>query len=293
MATMRVIKRKIKSVTSTQQITKAMNLVAASKLQKAKQKLTSIRPFFVETQRVIQNIVGSSVGIKHVFLEKREVKNILLILVTGDKGLCGGYNANACKEAHNLIKSKPDSNSSLIVIGNKGRDYFTRRHVPINKTFTGISESAPYEKAADIGQIAIDQFLSGEVDEVYVVYTEFKSTLSHHPKAVRLLPVDISRFEKKAVDSSEVGKPKTMMVYEPDEETVLDYVIPRYVKTSVFGSMVESAACELGARMTSMDSATDNAEEMISKYTLQYNRARQGAITQEITEIVSGANALE
>lgn len=284
MASMRDIKRRIKSVNSTQQITKAMNLVASSKLQKARQRLDDTREFFEATREAIGKVMNASQGITNVYFREGEGDKSLVIVIAGDRGLCGGYNSNVCKEAFNVLKEK--DNSTLITIGNKSREYFKRRNFNISQSYTGISESPDYEDAKKIGQRALDMFLNGEVKEIYLAYTQFKSTLSHEPVAVKLLPVDAEAFKVEE-------KSNSLNLYEPSEEEVLDYIIPKYVTTHIYGSLVESSACELGARMTAMDSATENADEMIGNLTLLYNRARQGAITQEITEIVSGANALE
>jgi len=284
MASIRNIKRRIRSVKSTQQITKAMNLVAASKLQRAKQAMERTRPYFYETQKVISAIVKNSKGVKHPFLERREVRNIALIVLTGDRGLCGGYNTNVSKEAIKLAARPGDK---FIFVGGKGRDYFRRRGKAHYKLYTGISEKPQYSDAAEIGQEVAALFKGREVDEVYIAYTEFKSTISHTPKVVRLLPVELSSVAAAAAPGG------SLMNYEPSEEEVLDYVIPMYINTVIYGAMAEAAACEQGARMTSMDSATENADEMIDTLTLKFNQARQSAITQEITEIVSGANALK
>ncbi len=286
MASMLKIKNRIRSVSSTQQITKAMNLVAASKLQKAKIQLINARPFFKETEAAIGRIVNNSKGMKHAFLEERPIKKTLVIVVTGDKGLCGGFNSNVSKEAKAIIDK--DAEGAIISIGTKGRDFFVRRKKTVLKTFTGISEIPFYTDAAEIGEMALDLYKKGEYDKVYLVYTEFKSAISYLPKTLTLLPVDTSSFK-----DEDASKARTLMSYEPDEAEVLDYVIPKYVNTVIYGALVESAASQLAARMTSMDSATENAENMISSLTLQFNRARQSAITQEITEIVSGSNALE
>jgi F-type H+-transporting ATPase subunit gamma len=280
MASMRDIKRRIKSVNSTQQITKAMHLVASSKLTRAKSRLEETKPFAAETRRVIGNIVKGSGQISHPYLDKRQVKNAAVIVLTGDRGLCGGYNANVCKAAY----EKVSDSTQIVTIGSKGRDYFKTRKGSIIKSIVGISEKPTYEDALDIGKTVLDLYTKGEVDEVYLAYTEFISTLSSVPKVVKILPVDTSEFES---DTSKGVAPLT--IYEPSEEAVLDYVVPKYINTVLFGALVESAVCELGARMTAMDSATENASEMIDDLNLLYNRVRQGAITQEITEIVSGS----
>jgi F-type H+-transporting ATPase subunit gamma len=283
MASMRAVKSRISSVKSTKQITKAMNLVAASKLQRAKVRLQDTRPFSVETSRVIASIVNNSKGIKHPYLSQRPVKNKLVILISGDRGLCGGYNTNICKAAISVA----DANTEFITIGSKGRDYVARLNHTIVKSVVGASENPTYEEAAKIGNIILEKFKNQEIDEVYLAYTEFASTISHEAKAIKILPVDTSNI--KTSDT----KNNSIMSYEPSEEEVLDYVIPKYINTVIFSGIVESSACEQGARMTSMDAATENAVEMIDKLTLVYNRGRQSAITQEINEIVSGASALE
>ncbi len=281
MASMRDIKRRIKSVNSTQQITKAMNLVASSKLTRAKNRLMDTRPFFQETRKVIAGVVNGSKGISHPFLEQRAVKKKAVILITGDRGLCGGYNANVSKAAMGCIDDV--NNVSAITVGSKGREFFKRRGVNIIEAFTGISEKPDYSDALKIGQLALDLFTKGEADEIYLAYTEFITTLYSEPKLIKVLPVDVNEF----TDDDSSGQ--SLTIYEPDEEAVLEYVIPKYVNTVIFGAMVESAVCELGARMTAMDSATENASEMIASLNLLYNRARQGQITQEITEIVGGS----
>lgn len=285
MASMRDIKRRIKSVNSTRQITKAMNLVASSKLNKAKQRMEATRPFSDETRKVIAEIGAAMGSLDHPLFGKEPKGNrALVIVVTSDKGLCGGYNAAVCKEAMNLCAGK---DVSLITIGSKGRDFFKRRALNIDRSIVGISERFEFNDASAIGKRALKLYEDGEVDCVYLVYTRFISSISSTPKTIRLLPVDAEDFK------DETPKSSGLTLYEPSEEEVLDYVIPRYINTLVYGGLVESSVCELGARMAAMDAATDNAEEMLDKLNLLYNRVRQGAITQEITEIVSGSNALE
>lgn len=283
MASMRDIKRRIKSVNSTQQITNAMYLVASSKLNKAKARLEDTRPFFNETRKVIANIVNGSGNISHPYLDKREVKSTGVIVITGDRGLCGGYNTNVNKKAMSAIKNKEAD--KVIAIGSKSRDYFKSR-ANLVQSFTNISEHPTYEDALKIGRLALDMFTSGQVDEVYLAYTEFISTLASEAKLIKLFPLDVNDFKNNEQTETTAN---ALTIYEPSEEAVLEYVIPKYVNTVIFGAMVESAVCELGARMTAMDSATENAEEMIDSLNLVYNRARQSAITQEITEIVSGS----
>lgn len=280
------VKRRIGSVKNTKQITNAMNLVSASKLQKAKVRLSATGPYFNETRRVISSIVTNSNGIKHPFITKRDNDRVLVVVITSDRGLCGGYNANVSKEVASFIEEK---NASLFVVGNKGRDYFTRRNVNIFGTMNGISEKPSYEDAKYIGDVVVESYLQDNFDEVYLAYTEFKSTISHVPNIIRLLPVETTDIEV----TSEEKQSSSLMKYDPGEEEVLTYVMPKYINTVIYGGLIEASTCEQAARMTSMDAATENANEVIGNLTLVYNRARQSAITQEITEIVSGANALE
>ncbi|WP_058486015.1 ATP synthase F1 subunit gamma [Defluviitalea phaphyphila] len=285
MASIRDIKRRIKSVDSTSQITKAMKLVATAKMQKAKQNLEATRPFFNKMQATIASIVNRSNGIIHPYLTERKVKNTMYIVMASDRGLAGGYNVNISKFAYNHMSDK--NNVKLITIGKKAKDYFNRRNFNIYDSYLGISENPKYFYAAKIGETILDLYKKQEIDEVYLAYTSFKSTINQEPMIIKILPVDVSKFEEvNEIDNTDI------MNYEPSEEGVLNYVIPKYISSIIYGAMVEAAASEQGARMTAMDSATENAEDIISKLTLQYNRARQADITQEISEIVAGAEAL-
>lgn len=287
MASMRDIKRRIKSVNSTQQITKAMNLVASSKLSRAKSRFLNTQPFFRGTRKAIADIVNGSSGITHRYLQERPVKTTCVMVITGDRGLCGGYNTNVCKTALGVTGEK--DNVTFVTIGSKGKDYLKHRHQTISESYRGISEKPQYYDAKLIGEDILKKYDAGEIDEIYLAYTEFISTISNEPKLIKLLPVDPGEF----ADEEESKNGSTLTIYEPGEEEVLDYIVPKYVNTVLYGAMVESAACELSSRMTAMDSATENASEMIDSLNLLYNRVRQGAITQEITEIVGGSNALE
>ena len=284
MASMRNIKRRIKSVNSTQQITKAMNLVASSKLTKAKQNFDDTKPFFNAIRRVIANVVKVAGNTDNVFLKSREVKNTGVVILTGDRGLCGGYNTNACKTALGITEGK---SASYITVGSKGFEFLKNKGCDFAQNYTGISEKPTYEDARAIGEKITQMYQNGDVDEVYLVYTEYISTIASEPKVMRLLPLDTESLGESEKDNL------TLTIYEPDDETVLAYVIPKYINTVIYGALVESSVCELTSRMTAMDSATDNATQMLDTLNLHYNRARQGAITQELTEIVSGSNALE
>ena len=285
MASMRDIKRRIRSVNSTRQITKAMNLVASSKLNRARSRFNDTKPYFEATKRVIANVVKGSKGVKSLFMEERnESGKRLIIVVAGDRGLCGGYNSNVCKAALELAGGKTPV---VVTAGNKAKEFFVHRNIEIAQSYRDVSEKPDYADAGEIGNMAVKMYENGEVDEVYLVYTKFITTLTNEPETIKLLPLDPGDFK------AELEGSQTLTIYEPDEEAVLNYVIPKYVNTVIYGGMVESSVCELSSRMTAMDSATENATDMIESLNLIYNRVRQGAITQEITEIVSGSNALE
>lgn len=287
MASMRDIKRRIKSVSSTRQITKAMNLVASSKLNRAKSRFNDTKPYFEGTKRVIANVVRGSRGITSPFIQKKNKSGKrLIIVIAGDRGLCGGYNSNVCKAAFELSN---DNNTVVITAGSRARDFFVNKNIKIAESYSDLSEKPDYADADIIGSKAVEMYENGEADEVYLVYTRFITTLANEPETVKLLPLEPEDFTE--VNNEEAGQ--TLTIYEPDEESVLNYVIPKYVNTLIYGAMVESAVCELSSRMTAMDTASENATDMIDSLNLVYNRVRQGAITQEITEIVSGSNALE
>jgi F-type H+-transporting ATPase subunit gamma len=278
------IKSRIKSVNSTMKITKAMELVATAKLRKSRAQLDRTRPYSLAVIESIQEILANSGKIKHPFLDAREVKKRLFIVLASDRGLCGGYNTNINK----LVESQVSDLSSvkLLIVGNKARNYFARRNYDIVDSFSGISEAPIFSDAKHIGEIALDLFKRGEVDEVNVVYTHFKSTISYDPKVLKLLPAEGLK------EDSQKDKRQALIEYEPSAEVVLGYLVPKYVFGAMYGALIEASASEQGARRVAMESATDNAEELIKDLDLLKNRARQAAITQEITEIVSGANAL-
>jgi len=280
------IKRRIKSVNSTMQITKAMELVSTSKLKRARVRLDKSKPYFETVLESIKDVLANAKGIKHPFLEKREVKNTLYILITSDKGLAGGYNANVNKLLQNEIKDK--ETAKIITVGVKGRDYFRRRGYNVIESLTGISETPEASDARHIGEKAIDLYRTGEVDEIKIVYTQFKSTISYVPEIITLLP---ATFEEKEISLDNKGY-RSLTRFEPSEEAVLDYLIPKYIGSTIYGAMIEASASESGSRRLAMENATDNADEMIRSLELVKNRARQAAITQEISEIVSGAEAL-
>jgi len=287
MAALRDIKQRIKSTKSTQQITKAMNLVATSKLQRVKSRVFSARPFLQEMRRVISNVVSGTEELENIYVEERPVKNSLVITIAGDRGLCGAYNTNVLKEAVKLIEQR--DSVKVVALGGKTLKYFSDKNYDIIKYVTGISDKPFYDDATGISELALSMFAAGEVDEVVVVYTKFESMLSYTVTSERILPVDPSAFTLTDVEEKEFND---IMDFEPRAEVVLDHLLPKFINMLLFDCMLESAACELAARSASMDNATNNAEERIEEMTLTYNRARQGVITKEIIEIVAGANAL-
>jgi len=285
MSSMKAIKKRIYSVDSTKKIMKAMNLVATSKLQKAKSRLDHIRPLFDNLSLVMDSIKrGLAPDEELAFAEKREVKNIAYIILSSDRGLCGGFNTAVSKEALTFISSNKDKQEHIIAVGVKGWEYFRRRGKNIIQKTLGPSEATAFVDAEIIGAQAVRLYQSGEVDEVYIIYTHFESILSHVPYTVKLLPI--------SSETTGLSESNTIMTYDPDAKSFIENAVPMFLNMSIYGAMMESAVCELASRMTSMDSATRNATEIIEDLTLAYNRKRQSMITQEITEIVTGANAL-
>lgn len=284
----RDIKRKIKSVNSTKQITKAMELVSTAKLRRNKMKMEVTRPYFNTVLQTVQEIIENEKSLKHEFINAREVKNTLYIVVSADRGLCGGYNNNAIKTVVQDIEDP--KKASFITIGKKACDFFEKRDYNIVEKYTYISENPTFEQAKDIARIALKLYSEEKVDEIKFVYTTLVSTISQEPVMLKLLPVIA---EGNANKESKEDEDYEFVSYEPSPEYVLGFVIPKYIESTIYGGMTESAAAEQAARRIAMESASDNADEMISSLTLTYNQARQGAITQEISEIVGGAEALK
>ena len=280
---MKEIKTRIKSVESTKQITKAMELVSSSKFRKAKERAESARPYFNTLYNTVQDIAKNTSNSRNVFLKERKVNNVCYIVIAGDRGLAGGYNSNILKAviAHNKLGT-----GKVITVGKKAKESLSKRGYEVIDYIESV-EKCVYEDANRVAQAAMEAYKKGEVDEVNLVYTEFISALSQEPKIVKLLPVTIDNTNTE----KEVKKGKAAVQYLPSADAVLGYVLPKYVSGSVYGAIAESFASEQAARRTAMESATDNANEMISKLELVYNRARQAAVTQEISEIVGGAAA--
>lgn len=289
------IKRRIKSVNSTKQITHAMELVASAKLRKSRELAEGRRPYFEAMIESMGRIVEKSGSTRNVFMNQREVKKVAYIVITGDKGLAGGYNVNVAKLVEDHVANKEDA--VIYAVGSRGRDHFRNRDYNIQGEYLGISERPNFFNAREVTSVVMEGFKNGEYDEVYIAYTKFISTISQHAHLMKLLPLSVEDLKpvKKAEVVENEGKSKdlTVMLYEPEPEELLNYLIPNFVSSTVYGSMIESAASEQGARRTAMESATTNANEMIDALTLKFNRVRQAAITQEISEIVSGAEALK
>lgn len=288
MASMRDIKRRKASIQSTGQITKAMKLVSTVKLQKSRAKAESSKPYFDMMYATIASMLKKSGNIDHKYLRAGKTDKKAVIAITSNRGLAGGYNNNIVK----LITGNPElrvDNTSVYAIGRKGRDGLSKKGYKMKADYSDVINEPLYQDAADMTAELLDEFRRGEVGEIYLAYTSFKNTVVHIPKLIKLLPFTMEDGDEAA---GEAHKAHALMNYEPNEEEVLDMIIPKYMSSLIFGALQEAVASENGARMTAMDSATNNAEEMLGKLELQYNRARQGSITQELTEIIAGANAI-
>ncbi|MFZ5943919.1 MAG: ATP synthase F1 subunit gamma [Bacillota bacterium] len=285
MATMRDIKRRIRSVKNTQQITKAMKMVAAAKLRKTQGAVISSRPYADKLKEVLSRLVASTAEVKDPLLETREVKKIGFVVVTADRGFAGGYNANLIKSAVAAMAKHQDTEIGIIAVGKKARDFFRKRNFSVEGEFIGIDDIPTLNEAKKITETIKAYYTEGIYDEVYIVYTEFITAMQQRPKTKRILPIE--------APGSEEGGGDLDYIFDPSPQEVLNYLLPLYLTNQVFGALMDAKASEHGARMTAMGSATDNAGEMIDKLTLSYNRARQAAITREISEIVGGANALQ
>ena len=279
---MKDIKRRIKSVESTMQITKAMELVASSKLRKAKEKVENSRPYFNTLYDTMRKISRSTKGLKSQFTVDRDTGKKGYIVVAGDRGLAGGYNSNVLKTA---VSHMDNQKYPVIAVGKKSMDFFNKRGYPLHGKFSSGAESIDVAEIHQISEEAIALYKSGEIDALYIVFTKFVSTLTQEPQIIKLLPLKF--------DDEGAAAKSSLTVYEPSPEGVFDYLVPKYIDGIIFGAIVESFASEQGARRTAMESATDNAEDMIGSLQLKYNRARQATITQEISEIVAGAEALK
>ena len=286
MASMRDIKRRKSSIQSTQQITKAMKLVSTVKLQRTKQRAEQSKTYFESMYKTVTSMLSKTGGLNHPYLKASDSTKKAIIVITSNRGLAGGYNSNVTK----LITKGEFKKEDLVLytIGKKGNETLRRMGYNVVWDDTEMIEEPKYDDAMKLSKEILTGFSNGEFGEIYLAYTAFKNTISHDPKIIKLLPYEANENEQ--ADNTE--DEDVLMNFEPKDEEALNLIIPKYITSLIFGGMVEAAASENGARMQAMDSATSNAEEMIGKLSLMYNRARQGSITQELTEIVAGANAI-
>ena len=277
---MKEIKTRIKSVSSTMQITKAMELVASSKLRHAKERAIKSAPYFNTLYQTMSDIAMSNKDFSSVYTKKREIKTSLYIVIAGDRGMAGGYNSNILKETKNSIA---DKNVKIITIGKKSTAFYTKNGFDVVSSHDAVAEDIKLSEVNSLVSNVTNLYMAGEIDEVYISYTEFVSPLVQTPNVLKVLP--ISEYEGK--------EDKSLMLteYDPSPEEVFDRVIPKYISGILYGAIVESFASEQAARRVAMESASDNASDMIDSLSLLYNRARQGAITQEISEIVAGSGS--
>lgn len=284
MASMREIKRRKASIASTQQITKAMKLVSTVKLQRAKGKAEATKPYFDCMYDTVATMLSKSGNVDHPYLKSGASSKKAVITITSNRGLAGGYNNNIVK----LItgdETFDTENAEIYALGKKGRDSLALKGYTVASDMSEVMNGPIYADAKELSEVLLERFEKGEIGEIYLAYTVFKNTVTHVPTMLKLLPVEIE-----AKDATETDN--IPMNYEPDEEEALGMIIPKYITSLIYGAMMEAVASENGARMQAMDSATSNAEEMIQKLELDYNRARQGSITQELTEIIAGAQAI-
>jgi len=288
------LRRRVRAVKNTQQITKAMKMVAASKLRRAQERIMNARPFSVQVRRVLASVAGRVDPSIHPLLaihERTPASRTLVIVVTGDKGLCGSFNTNAIKAAASYVADNPDP-CSLGLVGRKGREFFSRRGFDVLFDRVGLFQKLRFEDAEIIGQLAIDAFVSEQVDRVMLVYNEFKSMISQRVVVEQLLPITRGDVEGSAAENPQPGEAQIDYIYEPSAQEIFNRLLPRYVEVQVARALLESNAAFFAAQMTAMDTATKNSAEMISALTLYMNKVRQAAITREIIEVVSGAQAL-
>ena len=283
MATMREIKRRRGSIQSTQQITKAMKLVSTVKLQKARGRAENSKAYFEYMYKTVTSMLAKAGDVDHPYLKGGNSDNIGIVVITSNRGLAGGYNANIVRMI--MASELPKEKVRLYTVGRKGADGLARKGYTIAADYSDVIDEPTFADAKEMGKQLLTDFANGEIGEIYVAYTEFKNTVSHIPKLMKLLPVNPEDLQ---AEQDEL----TLMNFEPNEEEAISLLIPKYMTSILYGAFVEAVASENGARMQAMDAATNNAEEIINDLELKYNRARQGAITQELTEIIAGAEAI-
>ncbi|KGX93893.1 F0F1 ATP synthase subunit gamma [Pontibacillus halophilus JSM 076056 = DSM 19796] len=286
MASLRDIKNRITSTKKTKQITNAMQMVSASKLNKAEQNAKNFTPYKDKIQEVVSSISSGGVDVEHPMLQTRPVKKTGYIVITSDRGLAGAYNSSVLKRVYQRIQENHNSQDeyTVIAIGRIGRDFFKKRNMPVGKEIVGVSDQPNFADIKDLASETVQLFTDESVDELYLFYNHYVSAITQEVTETKLLPLSNIDTEGKSLSSYE---------YEPNQEQILDVLLPQYAESLIYGALVDGKASEHAARMTAMKSATDNADELIGDLTLSYNRARQAAITQEISEIVGGAAAQE
>ncbi|HEX8061298.1 MAG TPA: ATP synthase F1 subunit gamma [Cyclobacteriaceae bacterium] len=290
MPSLKEVKSRISSVMSTQQITKAMKMVAAAKLRKSQDRIMLMRPFAQKLNYLLRNLSSAGSDGAEWYNVVREEKKILLIIITSDRGLCGGFNSSVTKLANRLINDTYSAqgkagNVTVLPIGKKGYEYFSKRNVKVVDGFWNVFQNLSFERVSEVGDFVIDAYKKGEFDKVEIVYNEFKNVATQILRNEQMLPVIAPKAEKK---TQEVD-----YIYQPNREEIIEGLIPKSLKTQLYKSVLDSSAAENGARMTAMDKATENAGELLKDLKLTYNRTRQAAITKEILEIVAGAEALK
>jgi F-type H+-transporting ATPase subunit gamma len=306
MPSLKTIRKRITSVKATQKITRAMKMVAGARLNRAQQRITSLRPYALKTQEILEDVANAmlerqadaefsdkdSVEALHPLLRRREEKNVLFLVMSGDRGLCGAFNTNVNKAAERAWKAKEAEGAEVTfaTAGRKGREYLARRKGVIAKDFPRMMDGLDLSKASKVGEYVTAKFARGEVDAVYIVYNEFKSAMTQKTTVEPLLPPPQRPAPAKEKETT-LGP--TTFGFEPNERAVLERLVPMYVEISIYRALLETQAGFFGAQMTAMDSATRNAKDMIARLSLQYNRARQAAITKELMEIIGGAEALK
>jgi F-type H+-transporting ATPase subunit gamma len=288
MATLRDIQRRIRSVRSTQKITRAMKLVAAAKLRRAQERILAARPYANKMAQLLGHLVSGADGDGHPLLEQRTGPRRQIVIITADRGLAGAFNSSIIRRAVELIRESSAAELTLVVVGRKARDFFRRRPHTIKRDMIGFWDRLAYSHACELADYFMQQYLDDEVDEVFLLYNEFRSVAFQRPVRVQLLP--IPRAETGA---GEGAADQVDYIYEPSAGAILGDLLPRHVRMQVYRALMESLAGEYGARMTAMEAATKNAKDMIDILTIQYNKARQEKITKELLDIVGGAEALK
>ena len=289
MPSLKAVRLRIASVKSTQKITSAMKMVAAAKLRRSQDAVVAARPYAKTMSDITAGLAAAADGETHPLLRRRDGRRVALVVMTSDRGLCGGFNSNLCRTAQRHAEDKTRKGEidecRYEVVGRKGRDYFRRRKLNMTRDLPGVAANTAMTRAKELAVAVTEEFLNGMVDAVLLVYNQFKSVGSQRPVVEPLLPI--------APPAAGAEEGASEFLYEPGKDQILDYVLPLYVETQIHRALLESVASEFGARMTAMENATKNAKEMIDRLTLQYNRARQASITKELMEIVGGAEALK